>query len=313
VTLTIGIDIGGTKVAGGVVDGSGVVLASTLRSTPASAPAAIRDVVADVVTELRAKHEVTAVGIGAAGWIDSDRSTVQFAPNLAWRDEPLRDALTERLDLPVVVENDANVAAWAEFQFGAAREAASAILFTVGTGIGGGIIWNGHLVRGSHGVAAEFGHGLAVPGGRECGCGRHGCLEQYASGNALVRYARETAAADPDAAEFMLKATGGVVEAIDGPLVTQAAEAGEPAAVAAFVEIGGYLGEAMADMAQFLDPDVIIVGGGVIKAGELLLAPTRERFTAALGARAQLPTAVITAAQMGRQAGIIGAADLARH
>ncbi|MFD0558597.1 glucokinase [Stackebrandtia endophytica] len=310
---TIGIDIGGTKVLAGVVDPEGEVVTSRLRSTPAADVVAIRDVIVESVAELRAEYEVSAVGIGAAGWIDSSRSTVQFAPNLAWRDEPLRDLLAAHIDLPIVVENDANVAAWAEFQYGAARDADSAALFTVGTGIGGGIVLNGDLVRGSHGIAAEFGHTLAVPDGTECGCGRHGCLEQYASGNALVRFAKEAAAGNPSEATLLLKSADGEVDDIDGPMVTEAARAGDPVSVAAFVKVGGYLGEALADMVQLLDPDILVIGGGVINAGELLLAPARQRYRAVLHARSRLPVAEIVAAQMGPQAGIIGAADLARR
>lgn len=310
---TIGIDIGGTKVLGGVVDDDGNVVTSELRSTPASDVSGIRDVIVDLVRTLSDAHEVDAVGIGAAGWIDASRSIVQFAPNLAWRDEPLSDLLGEHIDMPIVVENDANVAAWAEFQYGAAREVQSAALFTIGTGIGGGIVLDGQLVRGAHGIAAEFGHTLAVPDGTECGCGRHGCLEQYASGNALVRFAKESAEGNPGEATLLLKAADGEVGAIDGPMVTEAARAGDPVSVGAFNKIGGYLGEALADVVQLLDPDVVVLGGGVINAGELLLAPARQRYRAVLHARSRFPVAEIVAARMGPKAGIIGAADLARR
>lgn len=312
-SLAIGIDIGGTKVLGGVVDPEGKVLASTLRPSPAQEPAKIRAVVGEIIDELRGDHEVVAIGVGAAGWIDEKRSTVLFAPNLAWRNEPLRDGLMAHIDIPVVVENDANVATWAEFRFGAGRKAGSAVLFTVGTGIGGGIVLEGNLVRGAHGIAAEFGHTLAVPGGITCGCGRSGCLEQYASGSALVRFARRAALETPDKARILLEAADANPAAITGPMVTQAARDGDAVAVAAFNEIGGYLGEAMADLVQVLDPDVSIIGGGVIKAGELLLKPARERFGAVLHARGKLPVSRIAAAEMGPEAGIIGAADLARR
>ncbi|ADD44507.1 ROK family glucokinase [Stackebrandtia nassauensis] len=312
-TLAIGIDIGGTKVLGGVVDPEGKVLASTLRPSPAQEPVKIREVVTEIIEDLRRDHEVSAIGVGAAGWIDEKRSTVLFAPNLAWRNEPLRDGLMSNIDIPVVVENDANVATWAEFRFGAGRKANSAVLFTVGTGIGGGIVLEGNLVRGAHGIAAEFGHTLAVPGGITCGCGRSGCLEQYASGSALVRVARRAALDAPGKARKLLEAADANPAAITGPMVTQAARDGDPVAIAAFDEIGGYLGEALADMIQLFDPDVAIIGGGVIKAGELLLKPARDRFEAVLHARGQLPVGRITAAEMGPEAGIIGAADLARR
>src|SRR5690606_14846257 len=181
--LAIGVDIGGTKVAAAVVDAAGRVLRHEQRRTPAARPDSIRDVVVDLVGELTRSHPVAAVGVGAAGWIDADRSVVRYAPNLAWRDELLRGLLAAALGRPVVVENDANAAAWAEFRFGAARQAAhSMVLLTVGTGIGSGIVVGGELVRGGHGMAGEIGHTRAVPDGLPCGCGRRGCLEQYASG-----------------------------------------------------------------------------------------------------------------------------------
>jgi glucokinase len=221
VSLTIGVDIGGTKVLGGVVDPQGNVLQTSRRATPADDVAATRDVIVEVVRELVAKHEVEAVGIGAAGWIDASRSTVLFAPNLAWRNEPLRDYVSAAVDVPVVVENDANVAAWAEFKHGAAADADdSMVMFTVGTGIGGGIVLGGQLLRGSHGMAAEVGHMLAVPQGQLCGCGRLGCIEQYASGNALVRFAREGAMTAPSSLIMMAI---GDLQALDGPMVTSAA------------------------------------------------------------------------------------------
>ena len=172
-TLTIGVDVGGTKVAGGVVDDTGTVLVQTRRDTPADDVGKTRDVIIEVVGELAAGRTIEAVGIGAAGWIDASRSTVLFAPNLAWRDEPLREYVSEAVGLPVIVENDGNVAAWAEFRYGAARDADdSMIMFTIGTGVGGGIVLGGDLMRGAHGIAAELGHMLAVPDGHQCGCGR---------------------------------------------------------------------------------------------------------------------------------------------
>ncbi len=212
--LTIGVDIGGTKVLGGVVDSAGDVLAQTRRDTPAEDPARTADRIIEVIRELAASHPVDAVGIGAAGWIDATRSIVQFAPNLAWRNEPLREKITAAVGLPVVVENDGNAATWAEFQFGAGRDADnSMVLFTVGTGIGSGIVIHGSLIRGTNGIAAELGHMTMVPGGHPCGCGRLGCLEQYASGNALVRFAKADARERPELAEQLLGLAGGALRA----------------------------------------------------------------------------------------------------
>jgi len=314
VALTIGVDIGGTKVLGGVVDSAGDVIAQTRRDTPADDPSETVNRIAEVIKELAAAHPVDAVGIGAAGWIDARGATVLFAPNLAWRNEPLRDKVAQAVGLPVTVENDGNAAAWAEFQFGAGRDAGdSMVLVAVGTGIGGGIIINGQLIRGAHGIAGEVGHTVLVPDGYPCGCGRHGCVEQYASGHALVRFAQLAAREKPEAAEQLLELAGGSVDAIDGPMVTRAARAGEAAAVSAFEQVGHWLGVAMADLVQVIDPQVIVIGGGVVHAGDLLLAPARRGFDRALEQRGRLPVAEVRPALMGNLAGVVGAADLARR
>ena len=313
-SLTIGVDIGGTKVLGGVVDPDGKVVAQSRRDTPADDPAQILDRIVEVVQELAASHVIDAVGIGAAGWIDANRSTVLYAPNLSWRDEPLRDEVAKATGLPVAVENDANVAAWAEFQFGAARLASdSMVMFTIGTGIGGGIVMGGQLVRGAHGIAAELGHVLAVRDGHPCGCGSRGCLEQYASGKALTRFAREAVEADPVAGAALLARALGDPVKITGPMVTEAALAGDAVALGAFDQAGFWLGQGLADMVQILDPQVLVVGGGVIDAGDLLLGPARQAYGVALAQRGKLPVAQVLAASMGNTAGVVGAADLARR
>jgi glucokinase len=313
VTLTIGVDVGGTKVLGGVVTPDGEVLATVRRATPDGDARQTAVVIAEVVAELLDGHpDVEAVGVGAAGWIDAERSTVMFAPNVAWRDEPLRDRIADKVGLPVVVENDANAAAWAEYRFGAARGVPDVLLITVGTGIGGGIIAGGELFRGAHGVAGEFGHVRVVPGGLPCGCGRRGCFEQYCSGRALVREARALAEADPDQAAGLLALAGGDVDAIQGPQVTQAAAEGDPAAVEAFAVIAQWLGQGLSDLVAIWDPGLIVVGGGVAESGDLLLAPARRAYTSALGPRTTLPAAKIRIAELGNSAGLIGAADLAR-
>jgi glucokinase len=312
--LTLGVDIGGTKVLGGVVDPDGTVLAQARRDTPADDPSRTLERIIEVIAELSAKYEVEAIGIGAAGWIDAKRSTVLFAPNLAWRNEPLRDEVARHVPVPVVVENDANAAAWAEFQFGAAADATeSMVMFTVGTGIGGALVLGGELVRGSHGIAGELGHTTAVPAGYPCGCGKRGCIEQYASGSALVRFARIAAARAPKRAAGLLELAGGNLDAINGPLVTAAARLGDPAALDAFKQIGYWLGYGLADLVQILDPQVLVVGGGVIDAGDLLLHPTRAAFEQALAQRGRLPLGEVRGALLGNTAGVVGVADLARR
>jgi len=314
VGLTLGVDIGGTKVLGGVVDEDGRVLARARRQTPATDVSDTLDRIVEVIQELTATHEVEAVGIGAAGWIDAKRSTVLFAPNLAWRNEPLREEVARHVTVPVVVENDANVAAWAEFQFGAAADATeSMVMFTVGTGIGGALIIGGELVRGAHGIAGELGHVTAVPDGHPCGCGKRGCIEQYASGKALARFARATAEQDSERAMALLALAGGDPAAITGPMVTSAARGGDPAALDAFREVGHWLALALADLVQIVDPQVLVVGGGVIDAGDLLLKPARAAFPEILAQRGRLPVGEIRGALLGNTAGVVGAADLARR
>jgi glucokinase len=311
--LAIGVDIGGTKVAAGVVDPAGRVRALTRRETPAGNPARTQQVVVELVRELAGCHPVVAVGIGAAGWVDAARGTVSFAPHLAWRDEPVRDRVAAVVDLPVVVENDANAAAWAEFRFGAGMAGGDPmVLVTVGTGVGGGVVLGGRVLRGAHGYAAEPGHQVVVPDGWLCGCGRRGCLDQYASGKALVRFARAGAAEHP-AASAGLRELAGDLARLTGPLVATAARAGDKLAQDAFAQVGRWLGVGLADLVHVLDPALLVVGGGVAEAGELLLAPARQAYRDALAQRGRLPAAPVRAAQLGNLAGVVGAADLARR
>ena len=310
-SLTIGIDVGGTKIAGGLVDEQGTVLARTRRESPAADAEAIEDTIGDLVEELRQGQQVEAVGVGAAGYIDNARSTVRFAPNLAWRDVDLKGELEARLDLPVVVENDANAAAWGEFQFGAGHDVEDLLLVTVGTGVGGGVVLDGNLLRGGFGIAAEVGHLRGVPNGRECGCGNFGCLESYASGTALVDIAR--ARLDLPEAASLHELVAGDPEALTGPMITEAAQGGDLFAIAQLADLGHWLGEGVASLAAVLDPEVVVVGGGVSAAGDLLLEPTREGFARQLSGRGHRPEAEFRLATLGNGAGMIGAADLARH
>jgi glucokinase len=312
VALAIGVDVGGTKVAAGVVDEDGRILNQLRRPTPSHSPDDVERAIAEVVAELRKEHEVTAVGIGAAGFVDHERSTVLFAPNLAWRDEPLRDAVQALIDLPVVVENDANAAAWAEHRFGAGRGEEDLVCVTVGTGIGGGIVLDGALYRGRWGIGAEFGHMKLVPGGRRCGCGQEGCWEQYCSGRALLREAREVADVRPGLGARLLELGHGTPEGITAPAVTSAAREGDPAALECVRIVGEALGQGLADLAAVLDPGAFVVGGGVADAGELLLDPARRVFSERLTGGSHRPVAPILLAALGNDAGLVGAADLAR-
>ncbi|HEY9474173.1 MAG TPA: ROK family glucokinase [Mycobacteriales bacterium] len=311
--FAIGVDIGGTKVAAGVVDDQGRVLDRLRRPTPSLDVDETEDAIIDAVNELSDRHRVVAVGIGAAGWIASDRATVLFSPHLAWRNEPLRDALSDRISLPVVVENDANAAAWAEYRFGAAKGERVVVCITLGTGIGGGLVVSGTLFRGANGVSCEWGHMCVVAGGRRCACGNRGCWEMYASGTALARDARELAEVSPVAAHRMLELAGGDPARLAGNHVTTAAREGDPSAVEIFTAMGRWLGRGIADLAAVLDPSCVVVGGGLCAAGDLLLGPAQEAFAGNLTGRGFRPVAEIRLAELGPDAGLIGAADLARR
>ncbi|MCU0278121.1 MAG: ROK family glucokinase [Candidatus Nanopelagicales bacterium] len=312
-SLTVGVDIGGTKIAAGVVDDKGAILAKQRVATAGRDAEKVEESVAELVAALSAKYDIEAVGIGAAGFVDEKRSRVNFAPNLGWRDEPLRMAVEGIVGLPVVVENDANAAAWGEYRFGAGRGREYVVTITVGTGIGAGIVLDGQLYRGRWGAAAEFGHLNVEPGGRPCGCGNRGCWEQYASGNALVREARYLASERRSEAETLLNFGDGTPEGVQGVHVTKAARAGDPVALAAFDFVARWLGRGMADITAILDPECFVIGGGVSEAGDVLLASTVRAFTESVSGKEHREMASVVVAQLGNAAGMVGAADLARH
>ncbi len=313
-TYSIGVDIGGTKILAGLVDDQGAVIATARRPTPRNDATGVLEVVGEVVLELAASRpgQVVGVGLGVAGPVDGARATVFFAPNLGWTQVPVRSILESMVNLPVIVENDGNAAAWGEFRFGAGADIDELTMVTVGTGIGGGIIIGGELLRGAHGAAGEIGHMNVVVNGRPCGCGRGGCWEQYASGNALVREARALAADRRGEANLLLSLGDGTPEGVQGLHVTQAAQAGDPVALEAFVVIGAWLGRGLADLCAILDPGTFVVGGGVCEAGELLLASTRHTLLEKLSGQELRPTPGLRLATLGNDAGLIGAADLAR-
>ncbi|WP_431044857.1 ROK family glucokinase [Streptomyces sp. P1-3] len=310
--LTIGVDIGGTKIAAGVVDEEGAILDTSTVPTPPT-PEGVIDAIADAVRTVSAGHDVEAVGIGAAGYVDDKRATVLFAPNINWRHEALKDKVEQRVGMPVVVENDANAAAWGEYRFGAGHGHDDVVCITLGTGLGGGIIIGGRLHRGRFGVAAEFGHLRVVPDGLLCGCGSQGCWEQYASGRALVRYARQRAAAAPENAALLLGLGDGTPEGIQGKHISDAARQGDPVAIDSFRELARWAGAGLADLASLFDPSAFIVGGGVSDEGDLVLDPIRKSFRRWLVGSQWRPHAQVLAAQLGGKAGLVGAADLARQ
>ncbi len=310
--LVLGVDVGGTKVLAGVVDDSGEVGATAHRTTPGRRvePAMVEDALVEAVLEAAAGRPIAAVGVAAAGFVDAAGSSVRFAPHLPWRGEPLREHLSGRWGVPVLLENDANCAAFAEWHHGAARGHASALMITLGTGIGGALLVDGKVLRGSNGMAGEFGHMQVVPDGLPCPCGQHGCWEQYCSGTALVRYARELIGVEPT---MMAEACEGKPDRLTGPMVTAAAEAGDITARRAFEAVGQWLGVGVANLVAALDPDVVVVGGGVSAAGERLLEPARGALQRSLVGAAHRTVPSLVGAQLGPEAGMIGAAALARR
>ena len=312
-TYTIGIDVGGTKVLGGVVDASGNILLEARRETPHEGGTALTSTIADVARELMDAYSVGSIGISAAGFVSSDRKTMLAAPNIAgWNGVDLDAELTALIGLPVVIENDANAAAWGEAAFGAGRGHDHLLIVTVGTGIGGGIVVNGNLYRGGFGTAAEIGHMRVVPEGHLCGCGARGCFEQYASGSALMRHAREAISATPELARNLLSLGDGTVYGLTGKHVTEAAHAGDAVALAAFNTTAQYLGAGIAALSVILDPTRIVIGGGVVDAGEILLEPTRQSLIRHMPFAGRHPYPDIVPAQLGNKAGLVGVANLAR-
>ena len=310
--LAIGVDVGGTKIAAGVVDDQGTIVDFRRVATPENSQA-VEGAIAALITDLHAEHSAAAVGVAVAGFVSTDRSTVVSAPNLALEQVPLGALLSDRTGLAVVIENDANAAAWGEHRFGSGQGSSDLLCVTIGTGVGGGVVVGGELVRGHWGFAAEVGHIPLVPEGRQCPCGSRGCWEQYGSGTALVRIARELAAGNASEASFLLGLGDGTVDGIEGDHVTLAAQKGDRVALAAFDQAGSWNGRGLAVLARVLDPAVFVIGGGVSEAGDLILEPMRRVFAAMQPVGMGDATADVRAARLGNDAGLIGAADLARR
>ena len=308
--LTIGIDIGGTKISAGVVDSSGNLIDSSKCSTPAEGGKELISSVVNLVKELNKKHEIRGIGISIAALISSDYGTIVGAPNIANLSKlNFANEIKEEFKLPIIIENDANAAMWAEFKFGSAKGLNPVMFFIIGTGVGGGLVIDGKLFKGANGIGAEFGHMCVVPNGLLCGCGAKGCIEQYASGGALIRYANEALLANPDKSEEVLSFGEGK---LSGTALTKAAKAGNELALAAFSKQADWLGLACASYSLIIDPQAIIIGGGVVDAGELFLAPVRAAMRKYMPfAESHVPPKII-AAKFGNDAGLIGAADLVR-
>lgn len=294
----VGVDVGGTKVLAVETSETGAVLRSAHADTPGRAGpvAALEDALTRAVLEVADGRDLEGVGVSAAALVDPAGATVRFATHLPWREDPVRARLADRWGVPVVLDNDANCAAEAERVLGAGRGAGSFLLVTVGTGIGGAVVLGDRVWRGGGGMAGEFGHMPVVPEGLACPCGQRGCWEQYCSGRAVERAYRDA---------------GGV--AADGGAVTAAARSGDPAAVAALAGVGEWLGTGLAGLVAALDPALVVVGGGVSAAGDLLLGPARSTLAARLMAAEHRSVPELVRARFGPEAGAVGAALLARR
>ena len=312
-SVVIGVDVGGTKVVAAEVSPDGEVLGVARRLTPGRRVEVglVEDALTQAVEEVAAGRRVAGVGLAAAGFVDAAGERVMFAPHLPWHGQQVRARLAERWQVPVFLDNDANCAARAETAYGAAVGARDALVVTLGTGIGGAVVLGRQLHRGRNGMAGEFGHMQVVPDGRDCECGGRGCWEQYSSGNALVRLAR-AALDSPGAGGVLLDLAEGDPSLVDGPMVTQAASEGDQVALQAFASVGTWLGTGLANLVAAFDPEVVVVGGGVSAAGDLLLEPARAELARSLvGAADRVVPPVIRAAH-GPEAGAVGAASMVR-
>ena len=296
--MYVGVDVGGTKVLAVEISETGTVLRTARDSTPGRGDpvSELEDALTRAVEAVREGRELTAVGVSAAALVEPPGEVVRFAPHLPWREDRVRERLAARWGTRVVLDNDAHCAAEAELTLGAGRDAGSFLLVNIGTGIGGGVVFDGRVWRGVGGLAGEFGHMQVVPDGLPCECGLRGCWEQYCSGRALERVVRV-----------------GLGSHLDGPQVTERAEAGDELARQAFATIGTWLGVGLANLVAAFDPALLVVGGGVSSVGDLLLDPAREALARSLVASAHRTVPPIVPAALGSEAGAIGAALLARR
>jgi glucokinase len=308
-TETIGVDLGGTKMLVGVLSDTEPLYEQREASKGQTEDELVALLIREIEEAREARPDVAAIGLGIPATIDHDSGVAVSAVNLPLKNLPVRQIIGERTGLPVFLDNDGNVAALAEYLYGAAQGKPDTVMLTVGTGIGGGLILRGEIYRGSTWAGAELGHVVIQADGPPCqgNCPNHGCVESLASGTALGREARAAAEGSPDSALGKALAEG---KEIDGRVTTEAALAGDETAIEIFELIGGRLGVACASLANIFQPDAIVVGGGVIAAGDLLLEPARKEIRErALDPMNKTP---ILEATLGNDAGMIGAAALAR-
>lgn len=309
--MTVGFDIGGTNARAAVVDAGGTIVESLNTRTPHDAEG-LTSTIVDMVGQLRARHDIAAVGVAVAGFLDPSCEVVRFAPHLAWRnDQPVRRDLAAAIGLPVRLEHDANSAAWGEYRYGAGRELDTWVFFAVGTGIGATLMHNGEIYRGAFGTAPEFGHITVVPGGRACSCGKQGCLERYASGTSLVDCAIDIATRGSFKDSRVYREV--VEKRASGHDIMAAARDGDELGLAALDSFSTWLGRGLAIVADVLDPAQIVLGGGVSDDADLFLDAARASMEANIVGAGYRPLPEILCAELGSRAGMIGVADLARE
>ena len=311
----VGIDLGGMSIKAGLVDENGRILKKLTCPTGVErgAKAVVEDMARltlDVVEQGGAKLEdVKAIGIGLPGIQDPETGRVPFCTNLGWHDVPVIEWMHEIVDKPIYIQNDATVAGLAESVAGVSANVKNIVFLTLGTGVGGGIVLDGKVYSGSHGVGSELGHMITVAGGDLCTCGNRGCWERYSSASALIRMGREAAAQAPDC--LIMQKAGGCVEKISAKTVMDSAKEGDPVALKVFDQYIYNICTGLVGIINFIDPEMIVLGGGVSLAGEFLLNAVREKLPTMVFYKT-MPYARIELATLGNDAGIIGAAMLGR-
>ena len=305
---TIGVDLGGTNIAVGLVDEKHQIVARL--STPTNADRPYDEIVKDIALTVQqliednniSMDEIKYIGLGAPGILDNEKGTITDNSNIHWENYPIKERLQNYIDKPIFLGNDANVATWAEYINGCGKNTENFIMLTLGTGVGGGIIINGKLITGSHSIGAEVGHFIFKAGGNKCGCGNQGCIEAYCSATALIKMALKDL--DEHTDSVIAKE-----ERVSARTVIEAAKAGDEYGVQLFEEYTDNLAQVLASIINFLDPDIIALGGGVANAGEFLLAPVRKKMINYTVFPSLVQTQILKA-EMGNDAGIIGAASL---
>ena len=314
----LGIDLGGTNIAVGIVDEEYHIITKVSNATATDSAEQVADAMAATVREALAKAKLTLadipwVGLGSPGTINKETGIIEYANNLPFKNTPMKEMLSQRLDgKEVFMENDANAAAYGEYWAGALKGAQNAVAITLGTGVGGGVIINGKIYSGSNFAGAELGHTVIVVGGRPCTCGRHGCWETYASATGLIKTTREKMQNAPKDAPVWTIVEGDETK-VNGRTAFDAMRAGDPVGKEIVDEYIHYLSEGISNMVNIFQPDILCIGGGISNERETLMAPVREFVAKEQYARNSAKKTAICRAELGNDAGIIGAALLGRE